>query len=347
MATASSAPLRIAVLAGGLSHERDVSLRSGHRVAQVLKHLGHTVLTLDVDARTIASLRAFGPDVVWPLVHGSHGEDGGLQNVLIALGLPYVGTHSDGCQRASFKPTAKATVRTGGVLTPDSVTLPKSYFSQLGAQDVLGVVANHLGLPVVVKPNQGGSGLGVSLVKDADELRLFGEWMLRIYSEFIVQQYVGNAECEYTVGVLCDMDGNLINSIAVRKNILSALSCRMKIKSRFRDELLVISNGITQGAIGRYGDVTAQCEEIALALGTRSAINIQLRFVDGKANVFEINPRYSGTSSFRAMVGYNEPDILIRKHLLGETIEPHFPYREGVILRGLDEVFIPAEALSS
>lgn len=202
--------------------------------------------------------------------------------------------------------------------------------------------------PAVLKPSIGGGGsANTFLAQDADELRLFGEWMLRIYSEFIVQQYVGNAECEYTVGVLCDMDGKLINSIAVKKNILSALSCRMKIKSRFRDELLVISNGITQGAIGRYDDVTAQCEEIALALGTRSAINIQLRFVDGKANVFEINPRYSGTSSFRAMVGYNEPDILIRKHLLGEAIEPHFAYREGVILRGLDEVFVPAEALSS
>ena len=68
--TPSTEPLRVAVLAGGLSHERDVSLRSGNRVAQVLKHLGHSVLVLDVDARMIASLRAFGPDVVWPLVHG-------------------------------------------------------------------------------------------------------------------------------------------------------------------------------------------------------------------------------------------------------------------------------------
>jgi carbamoyl-phosphate synthase large subunit len=65
-----------------------------------------------------------------------------------------------------------------------------------------------------------------------------------------------------------------------------------------------------------------------------------LRFVNGKVVVFEINPRYSGTSSFRAMVGYNEPDILIRKYLLNEPIEPHFDYKEGVILRGLDEVFI-------
>ena len=92
--TPSTEPLRVAVLAGGLSHERDVSLHSGNRVAQVLKHLGHSVLVLDVDARMIASLRAFGPDVVWPLVHGGPGEDGGLQNVLIALDLPYVGTHS-------------------------------------------------------------------------------------------------------------------------------------------------------------------------------------------------------------------------------------------------------------
>ena len=73
-----SDPLRIAVIAGGLSHERDISLRSGHRVAQVLRHLGHTVLILDVDARMISSLRAFSPDVVWPLVHGGPGEDGGL-----------------------------------------------------------------------------------------------------------------------------------------------------------------------------------------------------------------------------------------------------------------------------
>lgn len=199
MSIPTSEPLRIAILAGGLSHERDVSLRSGHRVAQVLKHLGHTVLILDVDARMIASLRAFGPDVVWPLVHGSHGEDGGLQNILIALGLPYVGTHSDGCQRASFKPTAKATVRTGGVLTPDSVTLPKSYFSQLGAQEVLGVVSGHLGLPVVVKPNQGGSGLGVSLVTNADELRQAMVGCFAYDERALIESYVPGREIAVSI----------------------------------------------------------------------------------------------------------------------------------------------------
>lgn len=195
----TSDPLRVAVLAGGLSHERDVSLRSGHRVANTLKHLGHTVLVLDVDARTISSLRAFGPDVVWPLVHGGHGEDGGLQNVLIALGLPYVGTHSDGCQRASFKPTAKASVRAAGVLTPDSLTLPKVYFSQLGAQEVLGVVASHLGLPVIVKPNQGGSGLGVSYVTNADQLRSAMVACFSYDERALIEKYVPGTEIAVSV----------------------------------------------------------------------------------------------------------------------------------------------------
>lgn len=195
--------------------------------------------------------------------------------------------------------------------------------------------------PAVLKPSIGGGGSANSFIaQDKDELILFGTWMLNIYSEFIVQEYVGNADCEYTVGVLSDMNGELINSIAVKKNILTALSNRLKIRSRYTGELLVISNGISQGEIGRFPEVTSQCEAIATALGSRSAINIQLRFVDGKCRVFEINPRYSGTSSFRAMVGYNEPDIMIRKHLLGESVEPHFAYKEGIIMRGLDETFM-------
>ncbi len=196
--------------------------------------------------------------------------------------------------------------------------------------------------PAVLKPSIGGGGSANSFIaQDRDELNLFGTWLLHIYPEFIVQQYVGNADCEYTVGVLSDMEGEVINSIAVKKNIMTALSNRLKIKSRYTGEMLVLSNGISQGRIGRFPEVTYECEEIAKKLGSRSAINIQLRFVNGKCMVFEINPRYSGTSSFRAMVGYNEPDIMIRKYLLGETIEPHFSYREGFIMRGLDETFLP------
>jgi carbamoyl-phosphate synthase large subunit len=77
-------------------------------------------------------------------------------------------------------------------------------------------------------------------------------------------------------------------------------------------------------------------------MGARGPLNIQCRVVDGEVKVFEINPRFSGTTSIRAMTGYNEPDVLIRRHLLGETIQPRFPYRDALILRGLTETEVPA-----
>ena len=191
--------LNVAVIAGGLTHERDVSLRSGHRVAQVLTRLGHRVSTMDVDGSLIARLRDGDFDVAWPLVHGGPGENGGLQNILISLDLPYVGTHSDGCQRASFKPTAKATVRTADILTPDSVTLPKAYFSQLGAQDVLDLVADHLRLPVVVKPFQGGSGLGVSYAATPEDLRSAMIACFAYDDNALIERYVSGTELAISV----------------------------------------------------------------------------------------------------------------------------------------------------
>ena len=103
---------------------------------------------------------------------------------------------------------------------------------------------------------------------------------------------------------------------------------------------MALSNGISQGEIGRFPAVTAECERIALALGSRGSINLQCRLVGDKVFVFEINPRFSGPTSLRAMVGYNEPDVLIRKHLLSESIQPRFEYGSGVILRGLTESLV-------
>ena len=77
--------LRVAIIAGGLNHEREVSLRSAHRVARALREAGHEVNTFCPDASMLASLRSYNPDVVWPLVHGSTGEDCSLQNILLAL----------------------------------------------------------------------------------------------------------------------------------------------------------------------------------------------------------------------------------------------------------------------
>jgi carbamoyl-phosphate synthase large subunit len=200
-------------------------------------------------------------------------------------------------------------------------------------------------LPAVAKPSVGGGGsANLYLAQTAQELEFYADYLLQIYPEFVVQEYVGTPESEYTVGVLSDMDGVFLNSIALRRQIMSALSNRLKVPNRTgRQDLgptLAISNGITQGEFGSFPVVTRTCEAIATALGSRGPLNIQCRLVQDKVLVFEINPRFSGTTSMRAMVGFNEPDLLIRRHLLGQAVEPRFPYGSAVILRGLAEVII-------
>ena len=163
-------PTSVIVLAGGLSHERDVSLRSGRRVAAFLKDSGFDVSVLDVDGLLLDRLERHRPDVVWPLVHGSAGEDGSLQDLLELLEIPFVGTDADGCRLASRKSVAKSILRNNNIPTPEFALLPQSLFRQLGARKVLAAIENSLGLPLVIKPDDGGSALGVTLVDDPAQL---------------------------------------------------------------------------------------------------------------------------------------------------------------------------------
>lgn len=162
--------LNVVVLAGGISHERDVSLRTGRRVADGLNALGHAVTVRDPDASLLAFLEESAPDVVWPALHGASGEDGALRGLLEITGVPFVGSRADASRLAWSKPTAKTIVSRAGVATPDSVTLPQETFRELGASSVLATVLDGLGLPLVVKPAQGGSAQGVTIVTTADEL---------------------------------------------------------------------------------------------------------------------------------------------------------------------------------
>ena len=161
---------RVVVLAGGLSHERDVSLRSGRRVADALRGVGVEVEERDVDATLLPSLVADRPVAVFPVLHGAAGEDGAVRDVLGALRIPYVGAPPAACRIAYDKPVAKTVVRSFGVETPEAVALPHSVFRELGAPAVLAAVEAQLGLPLVVKPTRGGSALGASVVRTADEL---------------------------------------------------------------------------------------------------------------------------------------------------------------------------------
>ncbi|WP_433248123.1 D-alanine--D-alanine ligase family protein [Streptosporangium sp. CA-135522] len=160
----------VLVLAGGLSYEREVSLRSGRRVSEVLRTAGISVETRDTDASLVPSILADPPDAVFVTLHGGAGEDGAIRSVLELLSVPYVGAGPDACRVAFDKPTAKTVVRSVGVRTPDSVTLPKETFHDLGASTVLTRIIERLGLPLFVKPSRGGSALGASIVRAAEDL---------------------------------------------------------------------------------------------------------------------------------------------------------------------------------
>jgi D-alanine-D-alanine ligase len=162
--------LKIVVLAGGISHERDISLKSGRRVADALNEKGAQVLMREPDHELLENLKQDKPDVIWPVLHGASGEDGALRDILALTGIPFVGATAAGAKLAWDKSIAKILVEKDGVQTPGSITLPRETFKELDADSVLKLVAKSMTLPVVVKPARSGSAQGVTIVKKQEQL---------------------------------------------------------------------------------------------------------------------------------------------------------------------------------
>lgn len=162
--------MNVLVLAGGLSYEREVSLRSGQRVIDALRTAGIEAEMRDADVNLLPYLDADPPSAVFIALHGSTGEDGSLRGVLELCGVPYLGPDARAARVAWDKPSAKAVLREADIPTPDWVALPHDRFSELGAVAVLDRIVDRLGLPLMVKPAQGGSGLGATVVKDTATL---------------------------------------------------------------------------------------------------------------------------------------------------------------------------------
>ena len=162
--------LYVVVLAGGISHERDVSLRSGRRVADALSSAGHRVVLRDPDAGLLPFLAAERPDVVFPALHGSSGEDGSLLDLLAGLGVATVGSTGAAARRAWSKPLASSVVAQAGLAVPQSIVLSHEAFRELGAASVLRVVRSALEGDLVVKPGSGGSAQGVTIVDNTEDL---------------------------------------------------------------------------------------------------------------------------------------------------------------------------------
>ncbi len=189
----------VAVLSGGLSHEREVSLRSGRRLSAALRSVGLIVEEWDADASFLTRLNDHRPDAVVVALHGGEGENGSVQAILEMFGVPYVGTDSRACRRAWDKPTAKAELARAGLTTPEWIVLPHATFRELGATPVLDAMVSTLGLPLMLKPDQGGSALGAQVVRNAADLPAAMVGCLAYGDTVLAEQFIAGVEVAVTV----------------------------------------------------------------------------------------------------------------------------------------------------
>jgi len=161
---------RVAVLKGGRSLERQVSLRSGARVEDALERLGHEVISIDADADLVERLRAERPDVAFVAMHGRDGEDGTVQELLELVGVPYTGSGVSACIRSMDKVLAKHAMRDAGIATPDFYSFTQTAFRELGAATALPAIEERLDFPIVVKPAGQGSALGIKFARTAEDV---------------------------------------------------------------------------------------------------------------------------------------------------------------------------------
>jgi carbamoyl-phosphate synthase large subunit len=196
---------------------------------------------------------------------------------------------------------------------------------------------NRVGLPCIVKPATGSGGsASVFFAVTTDEALIYADYIRRIGSVPIAQEYISDEEGEFTIGVLSLPDSELVGSIALRR-VLDA-----KLSVAYRGRGGVISSGYSQGYIDTFPDLCQQAERIASAIQSRGPINIQGRVRNGILMPFEINPRFSASSYLRALAGFNEIDILLTYLITGELPVSN-SIKQGWYLRSLTERFVSKE----
>lgn len=158
----------------------------------------------DADTSLLPLLEADPPDAVVIALHGAAGEDGSLRAVLELCGIPYVGGDAQAARLAWDKPSAKTVLRERGISTPDWVALPHDRFSELGAVAVLDRIVARLGMPLMVKPAQGGSGLGAAVVRDRESLPAAMVGCFAYDQTALVERYVSGMDVAVSVVDLGD-----------------------------------------------------------------------------------------------------------------------------------------------
>lgn len=201
--------LKVAVLMGGSSFEREFSLASGKNVCEALTEAGHRVVALDTNADLVPTLRSERPDVCYSALHGKHGEDGTIQSLLEFLGIPFVGSPASVALRTWNKDSLHGVMAQYRAITgedpvalwPQGLFLACDAFKDMGAAKALDLVEQRVigGYPVAVKPAHGGSALGVHRV---DNLEQLGEAILDALSfdeAVVIEQWIEGVEMAVSV----------------------------------------------------------------------------------------------------------------------------------------------------
>jgi D-alanine-D-alanine ligase len=192
-------PGPIAVLKGGGSLERTVSLRSGARAESALRHLGHEVVGIDVGSELVAELLECQPRAAFLALHGRDGEDGTVQGLLEAIGVPYTGSGPAACMLCTDKALAKHLMRAAGIPTSDFHAFKESAVKELGVVAALPSIGRELGFPMVVKPASQGSAFGVKFAHSSDELPAAIVGALSYDRKVLLERYVKGRDLAVSV----------------------------------------------------------------------------------------------------------------------------------------------------
>lgn len=192
-------PGPVAVLKGGGSLERTVSLRSGARAESALKRLGHRVVGIDAGSELVAELLECRPRAAFLALHGSDGEDGTVQGLLETIGIPYTGSGPAACMRCTDKSLAKYLMREAGIPTPQFAAFKESAIKDLGIAAALGGLEQSIGFPLVVKPARQGSALGVKFARSREELPAAIVGALSYDRAVVLERYVRGRDLAVSV----------------------------------------------------------------------------------------------------------------------------------------------------
>lgn len=196
-----------------------------------------------------------------------------------------------------------------------------------------------VGLPCIVKPATGtGGSASVFFAVTTDEALIYAEFIRRNGSVPIAQEYVGDDEGEFTIGVLSLPDEQVLGSIALRR-VLDA-----KLSVAYRGRGGVVSSGYSQGYIEAFPVICQQAERIATVIQSRGPINVQGRVRNGVLMPFEINPRFSASTYLRALAGFNEIDMLL-SYLISGELPSSISIKPGWYLRSLTENYVAKEVV--